>query len=798
MKKEILIDTIKEIESIRKETRDLGVLSGQLDNLTARFYELEYQSNKNRSFKQKLISKFPSLYIILNRNNQGLKNTYLNIKGHHAIRKNHLFNIGYYLQNNGDVRVSGADPLLHYLYHGYQEGRNPHPQFDTKYYTQTYPDVQKSKLNPLIHYSLYGKKEKRKTYQVTEPSPKPAVVLTEREAQARHEEILKKNSSLFDLHPFDDTAPLVSIIILNRNGMEHLKRLFKDFEKNIQYPNYEVLVVDNASTDDSVSFLEEIATEIPLNIIKNTKNESFSKANNQAVKVANGEYVLLLNNDTEPTYGWLNQMMHTGLKYQRVGTVGAKLVYPDCSASVFNKHNSFRIQHTGIVFQNLHNFFRPYNRGSGGEPFDSAYNSEHYSAGNTAAALLVKKDLYQEVGGLDEDYYYGYEDVDFCLKLLKNGYKHIYCPTALLFHYEFGSDEKIEDFNHRDKKFEKNRNLLMDKWFDWLSEHFYEDKLEDKGIFSEKALNVAFVVTECGVDASAGDYFTAMELGEALQELGWGVHFLPRSDPENWYNVPDEIDVLISLLDAYDPRKVRSNNHYLVKIAWPRNWFDRWAAHPGLPEYDLIFASSQTACDYIKKNSKRYAVLLPIATNISRFNEDVAPREEFSCDYCFTGSYWDSERDIITMLDPESLPFQFKLYGKNWEQFEKFQDYYQGFINYSDLPAVYASTKIVIDDANHVTKEYGAVNSRVYDALATGTLVITNGKIGAEETFKGLLPYFTTKEELAQLLEYYLTHPEKRIKIAQKLQKYTLQNHTYQNRAQTLKKTLTLWYELQL
>ena len=158
-KKDILIQALK------KKERDLGVLSGQLDNLTARFYELEYQSNKNRSFKQKLISKFPSLYIILNRNNQGLKNTYLNIKGHHAIRKNHLFNIGYYLQNNGDVRVSGADPLLHYLYHGYQEGRNPHPQFDTKYYTQTYPDVQKSKLNPLIHYSLYGKKEKRKTYR---------------------------------------------------------------------------------------------------------------------------------------------------------------------------------------------------------------------------------------------------------------------------------------------------------------------------------------------------------------------------------------------------------------------------------------------------------------------------------------------------------------------------------------------------------------------------------------------------------------------------------------------------------
>ena len=84
------------------------------------------------------------------------------------------------------------------------------------------------------------------------------------------------------------------------------------------------------------------------------------------------------------------------------------------------------------------------------------------------------------------------------------------------------------------------------------------------------------------------------------------------------------------------------------------------------------------------------------------------PREEYSCDYCFTGSYWNDPREIIEMLDPDSLPYEFKLYGKNWDKIDKFKDYDQGFITYSNLPEVYASTKIVIDDANRVTKMYGA------------------------------------------------------------------------------------------
>lgn len=617
-------------------------------------------------------------------------------------------------------------------------------------------------------------------------------ILTEEEIKEKYEEILNKNSSLIKLYSFNDNDPLVSIIILNRNGFEHLKRLFKNFKENIQYPSYEIIVVDNASTDDSISFLEELSDTLPLIIIKNTENKSFSKANNDAANIAKGEYLLLLNNDVEPLYGWLNHMMQTALKSDDIGAVGAKLVYPDCSTSVYNKKNSFKVQHRGIVFKEEDGFIKPYNL-EDIDPFSAESILEKERAAVTAAALLIKKKKYLEVDGLDERYIYGYEDVDLCLKLLKKGYKNVYCPKALLFHYEFGTQEKNKNYKVKDRRM-NNRKLFCQKWNLWLKKQLFMDKLNNRGIFSEKPLKIAFTVTESGENVSAGDYFTALELGESLKKLGYDVCFLSRKGPENWYEVSEDVDVLISLLDVYNPKKIKCSNKSLIKIAWPRNWFNRWISNHEFSDYDILFAPSETACNYIKEKSGNEALLLPLATNSDRFSNDTPPREEYLCDYCFTGSYWNESREIMEMLDPDSLPYDFKLYGKNWDKIDKFKDYDQRFLNYSKLPEIYASTKIVIDDANKVTKSYGAVNSRVYDALASGTLVLTNGKIGSEETFKGKLPVFKSKEELNNLIEYYISNEDARMAKIKELQEFVLENHTYENRANTLKEALKQYF----
>ena len=156
---ELLNNHIKYLESDYRDEK----LYNKVDNIEINVFEMRYLNNYGRSLKQRLISKFPSLYILLKPDKIGIKNKLINIKGYRAIKKNHLFNIGYYLKNNTDLRLTGQDPLIHYLFHGYKENRDPNPDFDSNYYTRSNLDVQKTKINPLIHYSLYGNDEGRRT-----------------------------------------------------------------------------------------------------------------------------------------------------------------------------------------------------------------------------------------------------------------------------------------------------------------------------------------------------------------------------------------------------------------------------------------------------------------------------------------------------------------------------------------------------------------------------------------------------------------------------------------------------------
>ena len=171
-KKELLLEqtrnglkTNKELfkNEIKKSEKQFKELLSQNNSLKANFYEMRYASSVGRPLIWKLISRFPSTYILLNFSKTGIKNALLTIKGYRAIKRNNLFDIGFYLKNNGDVRVSGKDPIIHYLYHGFKEGRQPNPNFDGDYYLETHGDVRNSNLNPLVHYSLYGIHEDRKT-----------------------------------------------------------------------------------------------------------------------------------------------------------------------------------------------------------------------------------------------------------------------------------------------------------------------------------------------------------------------------------------------------------------------------------------------------------------------------------------------------------------------------------------------------------------------------------------------------------------------------------------------------------
>lgn len=153
-----LIKKYNEYEVIKDSWDEI---SDNIDVIASIIYEIAYQNNHGRSIKQRLETKFSSLYLLTKKKNKTVKRAIINVRGYRAIKSKGLFDIGYYLKNNPDVRLSGDDPIMHYIYYGYKEGRDPSPDFDGNYYCEKYSDL--NGLNPLVHYSLYGVGEGRTT-----------------------------------------------------------------------------------------------------------------------------------------------------------------------------------------------------------------------------------------------------------------------------------------------------------------------------------------------------------------------------------------------------------------------------------------------------------------------------------------------------------------------------------------------------------------------------------------------------------------------------------------------------------
>jgi GT2 family glycosyltransferase len=223
--------------------------------------------------------------------------------------------------------------------------------------------------------------------------------------------------------------PKVSIIIPTRDNVSFLKRCIESVERLTTYRNYELLVIDNYSSDRAtVKYL----ASIPHRVIPFMEAFNYSRINNFAVSQAEGEYVLLLNDDTEViSDGWLEAMLEHAQRPE-VGAVGAKLLYPDG-----------RIQHAGVVLgvgnpwgpgvaMHSHQFYSSDSLGYAGTLMTTA----NYSA-VTAACMLLRKSLFKELGGLDEkNLPIQFNDVDLCLRMREQGYYIIYTPYAQLYHHE--------------------------------------------------------------------------------------------------------------------------------------------------------------------------------------------------------------------------------------------------------------------------------------------------------------------------------------------------------------------------
>ncbi len=185
--------------------------------------------------------------------------------------------------------------------------------------------------------------------------------------------------------------------------------------------SYEVIVVDNHSTDGTAEYLSSLSGDVQ--VIQNQENLGFAKACNQGAKAARGKYLVFLNNDTIPLKGWLKALVSEVEGYPEVGIVGSKLLYPDGT-----------IQHAGVVLSRLEGLpYHIYRGFSGDSP---AVNQRREYQVVTAACLLIRQSLFMELGGFDEGFHNGFEDVDLCLKAGERGAHIVYQPRSVLYHLE--------------------------------------------------------------------------------------------------------------------------------------------------------------------------------------------------------------------------------------------------------------------------------------------------------------------------------------------------------------------------
>ena len=256
-----------------------------------------------------------------------------------------------------------------------------------------------------------------------------------------------------------ECLPLVSLIIPTRNGLKLLKQCVESILAKTTYPNYEILIVDNGSNEPAtLRYLKVLALDLRIRVLRDDRPFNYSSLNNSAVKVARGEIIGLINNDIEViSPDWLSEMVSHALRPE-VGAVGARLWYADDT-----------LQHAGVVLGvhgiagHAHRFLPRDHEGYCGR----ASLIQSFSAA-TGACLVVRKSLYEQIGGLNEiELQVACNDVDFCLRLREAGYRTIWTPYAELYHHE-SATRGFDDTPEKQARSAKEVAYMQKRWGDLL------------------------------------------------------------------------------------------------------------------------------------------------------------------------------------------------------------------------------------------------------------------------------------------------------------------------------------------
>ena len=281
--------------------------------------------------------------------------------------------------------------------------------------------------------------------------------------------------TIFQIRYQIEGRPKVSILIPNKDHFEDLKRCITSILEKSTYDNFEIIIMENNSESDEIfKYYDSLKEDSRIRVVTYEGAFNYSKINNFGETYATGDYLVLLNNDTQViSLDWMEELLMYAQRPD-VGAVGAKLYYGDKT-----------IQHAGVVLGlGAH-------RTAGHSHYRIDYQNLGYMgrlcyaqnvSAVTGACLMVKRSLFEEVGGLDEAFTISLNDVDFCLRLLEKGLLNVFTPFAELYHFESisrGLDdqgEKAERYNRESAMFKEKWKEILEKGDPYYNPNFSLDR----------------------------------------------------------------------------------------------------------------------------------------------------------------------------------------------------------------------------------------------------------------------------------------------------------------------------------
>ena len=576
--------------------------------------------------------------------------------------------------------------------------------------------------------------------------------------------------------PMKGEWPMVSIVVLSRDGTERLARLLTGLREVTDYPEFDLVVIDNGSVQALEPGPEGVSLEaagVPMTMVRNEVGESFAAANNAAAELTSGELLLFLNDDIEPFEpGWLKELVASVLP-DGVGAAGATLLHvaqdPELTTS------GWIVQHRAICFRREGGLEYAFNLGDGEDLFSERLGAELEAPAVTGACLLIRREVFAAVGGFSEGYRFGTEDVDLGLTMRSLGWAVRGCGRSVTFHRESATQDALAREEVMSNRL-ANRTLFHERWGPRLARQLLLARLNGDFTWTTDPLRVGITLSSLDEADGWGDWCTGHELGDALAESGTRVTYLPL---KGRVSSRDDLDVIVALLDGFDLGAVSSA---AIVLAWVRNWTDRWVTRPWLGRVDRFLVSSSGSAALLERSAGVTSVPFPLATNPERFQYRDGERRY---DYVLTTNRWGAPRAVEQALRPSDNE-QLAIFGRGWAEVPALAGYSHGPVSYDQLPAVYANARLVLDDTSEPTLPYGAVNARVFDALASGALVATNCAEGVTELFDADFPVWSNAADLRELLDDLLGDEPRRRSLTDRYRQRVLAEHTYASRAETL------------